>query len=663
MEREASVKLTLNGSQFIVSMKHAGDAVEESEKKAKRAASAWSTGMKGASSAVGELGGKVKDLIMTAGGLGAAFSLGDAAHKAISARDVYKDLAFQISNGTGKAVEWQAVQRDVEESADRWKRSNEEVAASYKQIFEETGDADFSKKAADSAAMAANASGKSMSTLSSIAGTLNEKFGITGDQVGGALASVLELGSKGGVTVEDLGEKLGIVGASAKQMGMEGQAGLQQVLGMLNAGDNVTGSFKKNIAAVTGLMETFGNTDKLKKIEKDLGIKLTDKGGAARKDALDKILSKSGGKEEILAKFFSGDTLKLVSDYGRTFQKVFNDTEGNTKKKTDAALAAFHKALSDAGKTTLSAADLEKKAKERLNDPARNMTDALNKMEKAMSKPEMFEAMDSLAKSLPVLAQYLADFIEMAVKHPVLTGLGVVGATGLGGFAKEAAKTATVNLAKSTGKLLLGWGKDAGQSMAAAAAANPAWATAGAAFAAAAAVGLAVDQAVQFGKENGGWEGFKGFVGAGSDPTKFGFEGIDAAMNEQAKKKRDAEDAANPAAKKTEKELRLEKMYDKLGGGPSVAPNAPAGLAAAFAYAPPDVLGAKRSADAAAASEHKRQQAAPSGLHRTQRVKMEDADENARLIARYMGATTLKVEVTADRQGSRGPVVPPPPGT
>lgn len=661
MEREASVKLTLDNGQFILNIKRAGDAVEETEKKAKKSAGAWSAGMKGASGAVRELGGHVKDLIGVAGGLGAAFSMGTALQKAMSARDVYKDLAFQISTGTGKAVEWNEVQRDIEGAAGRWKRSNEEIAGSYKKLFDETGDLQFTADAIDAVAMAATASGKSVDSLTGIAGTLNEKFGITGDQMEDALASVLELGSKGGVTVEDLGEKLGIVGASAKQMGLGGAAGLRQVLGMLNAGDNVTGSFKKNMKAVTELMETFGNTDKLKKIEKDLGIKITDKSGGATKDALDKILTKSGGKEQILSKVFSGDTLKLVSDYGRTFQKVFNETEGNTKKKTDAALEAFHKALTDAGKTTLTAADLEKQAKERLNDPSRNIQDAMNKLQAAIAKPEVYKAMDQLAQSLPILAQYLGEFIEMAIKHPVLTGLGAVAGVGTGGFVKEASKKILLDLASGTKDSLLKMGKSAGESMAEAAAANPAWAKAGASFAAAAAVAAAVDQGSKFLDENGGWEGFKGFIGAGSDSTKFGFEGIDAAMNEKAK----AEAAAREPPAPPKKPIGPESVNAFLGGGK--APGAPTAPQSAGSYAAafglPEASSAKHAAQQAMQNDKKRQHAAPGGLNKTQRVKMEDADENARLIARYMGATTLKVEMSEPRQGSRGPVVPPPPGT
>jgi TP901 family phage tail tape measure protein len=56
---------------------------------------------------------------------------------------------------------------------------------------------------------------------------------------------------------------------------------------------------------------------------------------------------------------------------------------------------------------------------------------------------------------------------------------------------------------------------------------------AGAAAAAVAGVMLAVDQAGKFLDENGGWEGAAGFLGIGTDD--WGFEGVDQAMNNQAK--------------------------------------------------------------------------------------------------------------------------------
>lgn len=504
-DRDARVRLELVAGGFLSMLKDIerqagglakevegiGTAGEKAEKKLSPMLGSLKKGVGAAKDSLAELGSTLKSTLGQAATLGGALSFGAGAKAGMDLVGVYKDLAFQISNGTGKAVEWTEVQKDIEGAAGRWKRSNEEVAESYRQLFDETGDLQFTADAVDAVAMAATASGKSVSSLTSIAGTLNEKFGIAGDQMEDALASVLELSSKGGATVEDLGAKLGVVGASAKQMGLQGKEGLQQVLGMLNVGDNVTGSFKKNLAAVTGLMETFGNSDKLKSIEKTLGVKITDKGGEARKDALDKILTKTGGKEEALSKIFQGDTLKLVSHFGQTFQKTFTETEGTTKQKTKAALDAFHHALADAGKTTLSAAELEAQAKKRAaEDPERQFADAMNKFKAAFTKPEMMASMEKLAHLLPQVAEGAAKLVEFAVHHPLLAGAGLLGAKGGGSFAGSIATDA-----------LKGIGKSIGKDIAAQAAASGVWKTVGANLGAAAGIAVAAAVAYELGKQ------------------------------------------------------------------------------------------------------------------------------------------------------------------
>lgn len=503
-ERDAKVRLELAAGGFLSMLKEIekqagglakevegiGTAGEKADKKLSPMLGSLKKGAGAAKDSMVELGTSLKSTLASAATLGGALSFGAGAHAGMALVGVYKDLAFQISTGTGKAVEWTEVQKDIEGAAGRWKQSNEKVAGSYRALFDETGDLQFTADAVDAVAMAATASGKSIESLTSIAGTLNEKFGITGGEMSDALASVLELGSKGGATVEDLGAKLGVVGASAKQMGLEGKAGLQQVLGMLNVGDNVTGSFKKNLAAVTGLMETFGNADKLKSIEKDLGIKLTDKGGGARKDALDKILSKTGGKEETLSKVFQGDTLKLVSDFGKTFQKTFSETEGTAKQKTAAALGAFHSALDAAGKTTLTASQLEAQAKKRAaEDPARAMDDAMNKFKAAFTKPEMIASMEKLAQLLPRVASGAAKLVEMVANHPMLAGAAFLGAKAGGSFATSIA-----------GDAIKGIGKSIGKDIAATAAKDGAWGTAGKSLGAAAGIAVAAAVAYEIGK-------------------------------------------------------------------------------------------------------------------------------------------------------------------
>ncbi|HKY40785.1 MAG TPA: phage tail tape measure protein [Polyangiaceae bacterium] len=96
--------------------------------------------------------------------------------------------------------------------------------------------------------------------------------------------------------------------------------------------------------------------------------------------------------------------------------------------------------------------------------------------------------------------------------------------------------------------------------------------TAGAAVAAVAAVMLAVDQAMAFANENGGWEGVKGFVGIGTEG--WGFEGIDEVMNRQAKAEAEkrGRDNAQPGSRLGDMGLGPVTNADDTMGGYGLSP-------------------------------------------------------------------------------------------
>lgn len=507
-DKDARVRLNLAAGGFASMMRELekqagklaeeiediGDAGEKADRKLSPLMGTWKRGFGAAKSSLTELGSTLKSTLGQALTLGGALSFGAGVKAAVDIVDVYKNIAFAVEAGTGKAMAWQQVQSSVEGTAGRWKRSNEEVAASLAAIRDETGDIDFATAATEAAAKAATATGKSMQPLSGIAGTLNEKFGIGADAIDETMASVIAMGSKGGASIEDLGEKLGMVGASAKLLGLEGKAGLQQVLGMLNMADDATGSFKKSLAATSQLMETFADPDKLKAIEKELGVKVTDKSGAARKDALEAILAKTGGKQELLAKVFSGDSLKLVSSFGKAFQETFTETEGTVKQKTAAAVDAFRASLTAAGEQTLTAAQLEAQAKKRLDDPARQLEEAMNTFKRSFQKPEMIDAIERMSTLMPKLADGAADLVEFIADNPMLAGAAFVGGK-VGGAVGG-------SVAGDVGKALLDalkpGAKSAGDIIGKAASAHPNWATAGKALgvAAAAYVGYEIGKAI-----------------------------------------------------------------------------------------------------------------------------------------------------------------------
>jgi hypothetical protein len=452
-EKDAKVRLNLAASGFATQLqelqKHAAafekelgqiaPAADKAEKKLGSFGQVGKAALGGVKQSLSELGSSLKSTLTQAATLGGALSLGVAAKAGMDLVKTYRDIANSIEAGTGAATSWKDVQSSIEGTAARWKQSNGDVAASYKKLWDEVGDAKFASAGIESVARAARGGYGSVAALTDIVGVLNEKFEVPASGIDDALASVIALGNKGGANVEQLGEKLGILGATAKEAGFTGEAGLRRMLGMLNSADNVTGNFRKSLKAVTGIFDTLVDPEKMKNIGKELKIGLVDKKtGKPFAHALEMIIGKSGGKQEILAKVFSGEELKLVTEFGKTYAKAFESTKGDIQTKTRAGLAAYNEALEKASKSTLSASKVDEEAKQRLADQDAQITDAMRKLEVAFTDPKMVAGLTKLAEVAPKVAEALAKLLGFAVDHPKTAAGALVGGTVLKGLAAGA---------------------------------------------------------------------------------------------------------------------------------------------------------------------------------------------------------------------------------
>jgi hypothetical protein len=441
-EKDAKVRLNLAASGFLAQLQalskaskefeHAvegiGEGAEKTERKLGAFAQAGKAGMGAVKSSLADLGSTIKSTLTQVATLGGALSMAGAAHSANEVVKGYKDLAFAISAGTGEVMTWQQVQKDIEGTSARWKRGNSEMSESYRALWDDIGDAGFAGAGIESVAKHATAGAGSVKALTNIVGQLKEKFDIPSEGIDDALAAVISMGNKGGASVEDLGEKIGMLGASAKQAGLEGGAGLERMVAMLNLADGVTGNFRKSLKAVTGITDQLGDPDKLKAISKELKIGLVDKKtNKPFAHALEMILAKSGGKQEVLAKVFSGEELKLVTEFGKTYAKAFDSMKGDVKAKTNAGLAAFNDALHQAGQSTLTSAQVDAEAKKRLTDSDRQVAEAMNRLQVAFTKPEMVAALEKLAEVAPKVADALATILGVAVEHPKAAAAALVG--------------------------------------------------------------------------------------------------------------------------------------------------------------------------------------------------------------------------------------------
>jgi TP901 family phage tail tape measure protein len=583
--REASVKLTLDNGQFIVSMRQVGDVVDKETKKASRASQMWGAGISSVGDKLKSIGGEVKRLASMAGTLGGAFTLGGAAHAAIKLETSYRNLAFAVRAGTGEAVNFKALMRDGQAIATKWSRYNDEVADTVKSLYEEVGDIGFAKKGAEEVAKAATATGASMGTLSSIAGTLNEKFDVTAEQLPDALATVVSAANKGGASLEGMGEKLGVLGASAKLAGLSGVEGFGKVVALLNVADNATGSFKKSLTAVTGVLDTLGDPEKVKKMEAQLGTSLRDKKGGVRADALERIVQRTGGQREKVEKVFGGEQAKLLVELGKSYASAFKETTGDVKTKTAAGIAAYREALDQASKSQLTAADMAKQAQENLETPQAKFQTAMNTLEAAMHKPEIIKAMNALAAALPKLADVIAKVIGWVADNPMTAAGGVAGAMVGKSFLEGALSKAGTSFAEQAfGGGIVG---KAGGGFAAAAFGPVV--IAAAAFALGSAIGNAVQDAIEAShaeKRKAAGDKLQAEIDEAQGMSeqgaveKFGEKGRRYKRGELTDKERlqlavkdsktdfDAQEAANPLSRKFENEAQVRAMgFDaqKLG--------------------------------------------------------------------------------------------------
>ena len=432
--KEASVKLTLDGSSYLVAIKRVGDLTEKAAKSGQTGFLNMKRGVDAAKRSLGDLASGVGNVAKMALTLGGAFSFGTAVTDAVKLQSTYKNLAFSIEAGTGKATSWTAVQADLQGAADRTGRTTEEMGAAFAAVFRETGNAEDAKAALDAIGTAATASGHSVEQVANVVAVLGDKFGITGAQAGGSLATLLQLANQGGVSFEEMDRILNMTGASARAAGMSGAEGFSTMIALMNKGGDALGSMRKALSAVPALIDQMADPAVGKQIKQNFGVDVKTSAGQIKSanDVLAGIMAKTQGDRAKLGKVFKGEQLKVVTELGAPFRKAFEETSGDVATKTKAGLDAFSKSLTDAGKGAKDEAWLRAKAAERANDPERKLAQAKELLTRAFEKPEMIRAIEDLAAALPKLAKYMAKALSFAVEHPALAA-GLVGGAKVGG--------------------------------------------------------------------------------------------------------------------------------------------------------------------------------------------------------------------------------------
>lgn len=447
-DKEARVRLTLKAGDFTSEMRSVTtQVVAEGEKMAKALHAPMATGLKATRAGLTGLALDLKNIVKFGAGLGGALALGSAATVATGLEEKWQGIAFAVRAGTGEAVKWEDLQARAQATASQWAAKNTDVADSFREIYDETGDLKFTEAALASAAKASVATGKSVQEFSAIAGTAFEKFGVGTDDLDEALRTAYSLAERGGISFEEMGQALNVLGASAKVLGKSGVAGMSEILAIAQTADDALGRPREKLTAVIGLLEQLSDPDKAKAIGKALHIRLVDSRGNVRSDALDRVIEKTGGDpQKLAAAGITGATMKLLAGLGRTYQEGLEKTGSKS-----GGIEYLHQFLRDAGKSKVDQARWDKEAAEQTKDFSATMNTTMNELQNAFSKPEMVDAMKKLAHLMPKLAQVVAKMLDVVVNHPLLSGAGLLG----GKIGLELGKDLGGSLASGLGKKIV----------------------------------------------------------------------------------------------------------------------------------------------------------------------------------------------------------------
>lgn len=481
----ASVRLGLDSSGF---KRELNSSVAASKAAGTQMGASLRAGLananKGGLDALKSGAGAVKGALSMVTGVVGTAGLVALAKGAMDTGRTFKLFAQGVERGSGELVDWAAEMKNAQDVSDKLGKQigTNELGKSLTQLYDASGDLAFARKVLLDVGTAAVASGHDLGQMGNLAGELNEKFGVSADEMKNALNDVLSLSKRGGVEFEELAGYVGQMGAGAKQAGIQGEAGFARFLGMLNAVRDNVGSMKKGISGVQGIIDGLSSGDVAKKAKLQVGVDVASmqKAGASFDKIIATIVAKAKGDTKKLTEIFgSGSQLQAVQAIGSL---------GSTVEE-------IQEALDKAGKATVGWEKVQKQAADNAADGPGRLNAAMEEMRRTFEKPEITQAITDLAGNLPKLAQVVSQVLGFMAKNPKtsaalaiggLYGKGAVGALIEGAMLRGSVGAAsTISGGMATGGALAG------------SAIGAAMATA----AAAAAVALAVDQGMELDKE------------------------------------------------------------------------------------------------------------------------------------------------------------------
>jgi hypothetical protein len=439
MARPASVRLTLENSQFIAQLKRANEGVTRMAQEANKALrDQFGAGADAAKRSISGLAGSLKTAATMAITFGGAFSVGNALRDTAKLQGQYRQVAFGIRDANGQLMKSADVQRLVERAAAKTGQTNGDMLKSFKDLRAATGDLDFARGAIQAVGTASLATGGSLETFGALADQLHTKFGITSDEMLDAFAQVHDAAGQGGPALEEFAAVASDVGSELLGAGLDGKRGLDFMLGALVATDDKFKNLPKQVAGLKGVLRSLSEGGDLDKIGGKIGIDpkklLNEKDVLARlrmilskgMRGIDAVRGAMGNKEE-------RDTLDTL--FIDPFREALADAEKSGlkgKAAIDAALVTFDTGLDRLGKAQLTGAQMQEEANRARSEPEQRLKEALNRLQTAFGRPEIIAAIDKITDHLPQLADMLATIVATAAEHPIAAGVaGVAGKVGV----------------------------------------------------------------------------------------------------------------------------------------------------------------------------------------------------------------------------------------
>lgn len=424
--KTAGIKLTLQSQGFNNGLKKAEDDAKKSGSRMGGAfKEALSSGLKAGLDAVKSTFSTIKDTVLSIGGLAGGIGVVEMLRGAVTAEHGFRKLAFAIRAGTGAGVDFQQMQKNVQAIAVKTGQSTEELGATLAHVFKETGDAKFAQASIETIATAATGTGEELEALGQISAVLNQKFGITAEQLPDALAMVYSAANKGGASLQDLGEDFGELGGKARSLGATGTEGLQKMLTLTNMAKVESGKFSQAMTALPQIFDAILERGKDWKVK--FGIETVDAKGKPLDpyQIIKNIVTKTKGDRTKLAELgFGGEGLQTLMGLSKSFSGALNANGTNVKE----AQASYDEALAKAGESTMKWNDIQLNASYEAESTEKRFAVALEKLKATFAKPEITDAINKLAESLPKLADVVAEVVGFAAKNPALAAGGLVGA-------------------------------------------------------------------------------------------------------------------------------------------------------------------------------------------------------------------------------------------